>query len=105
MAPLPLPVQLDALQELLGEMAGAAAAAMRNSTAALVENRPRLAERVVAGDAAIDEMRTKVEETAAEVLLFHAPVAGDLRSVVAAIRAAADLERMGDLALHVAEAV
>jgi phosphate transport system protein len=105
MAPPPLQVQLDALQGLLGEMASSAVTAMRDSTAALVENRPRLAERVIAGDAAIDEMRAKVEETAADALLFHAPVAGDLRSVVAAIRAAGDLERMGDLALHVAEAV
>jgi phosphate transport system protein len=105
MAPPTLPDQLDALQGLLGEMASAAAAAMRDSTAALVENRPRLAERVIAGDAAIDAMRAEVEETAAEALLFHAPVAGDLRNVVAAIRAAGDLERMGDLALHVAEAV
>ncbi len=105
MAPPPLPVQLDALRRLLGEMSSAATAAMADSTAALVDNRPRLAERVIAGDVAIDEMRAKVEETAAEVLLVHAPVAGDLRTVVAAIRAAGDLERMGDLALHISEAV
>jgi phosphate transport system protein len=104
MAP-PLPVQLDALRRLLGEMAGAATAAMRDSTAALVHTRPRLAERVIAGDAALDVLRARVEDTAAEVLLFHAPVAGDLCSVVAAIRAAGDLERMGDLALHIAKAV
>jgi len=105
MAPPPLLEQLDALQALLGEMASAAAAAMRDSTAALVENRPRLAERVIADDAAIDAMRAEIEEIAAEALLFHSPVAGDLRSVVAAIRAAGDLERMGDLALHVSQAV
>ena len=105
MAPPPLPAQLEALTGLLGEMSNAATAAMRDSTAALVDNRSRLAERVIAGDPAIDALRAKVEETAAEALLFHAPVAGDLRSVVAAIRSAASLERMGDLALHVAEAV
>ena len=46
-----------------------------------------------------------MEELAGDALLFHNPVAGDLRAVVSAIRAAGDIERMGDLALHVAEVV
>jgi phosphate transport system protein len=59
---------------------------------------------VIIGDAKIDALRAQVEEIATDALLFHAPVAGDLRAAVAAIRAAGDLERMGDLALHIAEA-
>jgi phosphate transport system protein len=101
----PLPQQLADLAELLGRMCTAAAGALNNATVALLDGRVRLAERVVAGDAEIDTLRARVEEVAAETLLFHAPVAGDLRTVVAAIRCAGDIERMGDLALHVAEVV
>ncbi len=103
MVPDPLPRQLADLAKLLSEMSTAAAGALRNATTALLDRRERLAQQVIAGDAAIDGMRAQVEETAVDALLFHAPVAGDLRAVVAAIRAAGDLERMGDLALHVAQ--
>jgi phosphate transport system protein len=103
--PVPLPQQLADLAELLGRMCTAAAGALNNATAALLESRVRLAEQVVAGDAAIDALRAQVEEIAGDALLFHAPVAGDLRAVVSAIRSAGDIERMGDLALHIAQVV
>jgi len=99
----PLPRQLAQLSELLDEMCAAAATALHRATTALLDRRERLAHQVVVGDAAIDGLRARVEEVAIEALLFHAPVASDLRSVVAAIRAAGNVERMGDLALHVAQ--
>src|ERR1700754_3195705 len=102
MAPPPLAQQLAELSELLGRMCSGAAGALNRATVALLENRIRLAEQVVTGDAVIDSFRAQVEELAGDILLFHHPVAGDLRAVVAAIRAAGDIERMGDLALHVA---
>ncbi|OZM84127.1 phosphate signaling complex protein PhoU [Pseudonocardia sp. MH-G8] len=105
MPPAPLPEQLDELSELLGRMCTAAAGALHRATAALLESRERLAAQVVAGDTAIDSLRAQVEELAGDALLFHSPVAGDLRAVVAAIRTASDIERMGDLALHVAQVV
>jgi phosphate transport system protein len=86
-------------------MCTAAADALNRATAALLESRERLAVQVVSGDVAIDELRARVENLACDALLFHNPVAGDLRSVVSAIRSAGDIERMGDLALHVAEVV
>jgi phosphate transport system protein len=101
--PDPLPRQLADLTLLLADMAGAAAGAMQHATTALLERRERLAHQVIAGDAAIDASRARVEEVATDAMLFHAPVAGNLRAAVAAIRAAGDVERMGDLALHVAE--
>jgi phosphate transport system protein len=100
-----LPEQLAELSTLLGRMCADAAGALHRATAALLESRERLAAQVVAGDEGIDALRARVEELAAEALLFHSPVAGDLRAVVAAIRTADDIERMGDLALHVAEVV
>jgi phosphate transport system protein len=103
--PAPLPQQLAELSELLGRMCTAAADALNRATAALLESRERLAVQVVSGDVAIDELRARVENLACDALLFHNPVAGDLRSVVSAIRSAGDIERMGDLALHVAEVV
>jgi phosphate transport system protein len=105
MPPAPLPLQLAELSELLGRMCTAASHALNHATAALLESRERLAVQVVAGDEAIDALRAQVEELACDVLLFHNPVAGDLRAVVSAIRASGDIERMGDLALHVAEVV
>jgi phosphate transport system protein len=103
MAPPPLRRQLDQLCELLGQMCTATAGALQRATSALVEGRTRLAEQVIAGDCEIDAQRDAVEEIAIEALLLHQPMAGDLRAVVSAIRAAGDIERMGDLALHVAE--
>jgi phosphate transport system protein len=103
MPPAPLPQQLRELSELLGQMCTAAANALNRATAALLESRERLAAQVIEGDAAIDALRAQVDKLAGDALLFHAPVAGDLRAVVSAIRAAGDIERMGDLALHVAE--
>ncbi|MHA6619593.1 phosphate signaling complex protein PhoU [Pseudonocardia sp. DLS-67] len=105
MPPAPLPQQLTELSELLGRMCTAAAGALNRATAALIESRERLAVQVVAGDEVIDVLRAQVEELAGDALLFHGPVAGDLRAVVSAIRTAGDVERMGDLALHVAEVV
>lgn len=96
--------QLADLTELLGQMCAAAATALSRASLALLDDHERLAQQVVAGDAELDAQRARVEEIAGDALLFHAPVAGDLRAVVAAIRAATDIERMGDLALHVAQA-
>jgi phosphate transport system protein len=105
MPPLPLPQQLRELADLLGQMCTEAAGALNRATTAMLDGRVRLAEQVIAGDARIDAMRAQLEDVATDALLFHAPVAGDLRAVVSAIRAAGDIERMGDLALHVAQVV
>ena len=105
MPPPPLPQQLSELSELIGRMCTSAAGALNRATVALLESRERLAVQVVAGDEQIDLLRAQVEALAGDALLFHSPVAGDLRAVVAAIRTAGDVERMGDLALHVAEVV
>ncbi len=106
MPPAPLPQQLVELSELLGQMCTAAAVRCNRATTALLES-PGTAGRAGHRRATptIDALRAQVEELAGDALLFHNPVAGDLRAVVSAIRAAGDIERMGDLALHVAEVV
>jgi phosphate transport system protein len=104
MTPAPLPTQLGQLGELLGTMCSGAASSLQNATAALLQNRERLAHQVVIGHAELKTRRAEVEEIAGDALLFHQPVAGDLRAVVSAIRTAGDVERMGVLARHVARA-
>jgi phosphate transport system protein len=95
------------LDELAGELAGMCsmvATAMELATRALLEADLRLAEQVIGDDAKVDDARSSCEEHAYALLALQAPVATDLRTVLAAIHAAESLERMGDLALHVAKA-
>jgi phosphate transport system protein len=83
--------------------------------AALVEERFRLAvkaiecrdaslaEKVISGDAEIDEMEVEVEEECLKILALHQPVADNLRYIVAILKLNNDLERIGDLAVNIAE--
>jgi phosphate transport system protein len=101
----------DQYQEQLATLAGAladmcleVATAMERATRALLEADLQLAEQVIAEDLRIDAMRSDAEAKAFGLLALQSPVATDLRVVVAAIHGAGDIERMGDLALHVAQA-
>lgn len=105
MAPAPLSQQLEDLTDLLGRMCVHAAGSLQNATAALLDNRERLAAQVIARERELEQMRAQIEDLARDALLFHQPVAGPLRSVVSTIRSAGDIDRMNRLALHVAEAV
>ena len=67
------------------------------------ESTSRLAEEVIADDARIDEKAVALDELAIEILARQQPVARDLRIVVSALRISASLERMGDIAEHIAQ--
>lgn len=97
-------VQLGKLADELASMSTMAGSAIDNATTALLEADLSLAEQVIDEDTKIDEARARCEEHAFGLLALQAPVAGDLRTVISTIHAAEDLERMGDLALHVAKA-
>jgi phosphate transport system protein len=97
-------VELGQLAEELANMCSMSATAMELATKALLETDLGLAEQVIGDDAKIDDARSACEEHAYALLALQAPVATDLRTVLAAIHAAESLERMGDLALHVAKA-
>ncbi|MEU6645407.1 phosphate signaling complex protein PhoU [Saccharomonospora sp. NPDC046836] len=97
-------VELDNLADHLASMCGQVAEAMEQATQALLNSDLKLAEQVISNDANIDDARADCEEKAYALLALQAPVATDLRIVVAALHAAESLERMGDLALHVAKA-
>ncbi|NBH05685.1 phosphate signaling complex protein PhoU [Amycolatopsis sp. SID8362] len=97
-------VELEQLADHLAAMSVQVADAMERATRALLEVDLGLAEQVISDDAKVDDARAQCEEQAYALLALQAPVATDLRTVLAAIHAAESLERMGDLALHVAKA-
>ena len=88
---------------ILVEMADGVTAAMQRATTALLEADADLAQRVLDDDATIDALYRRVEEQVGELLARQSPVAGDLRLTIAALHVGGDLERMGDLAGHVAK--
>lgn len=62
-----------------------------------------LAQRVIDGDAQIDEMEVELEEECLKILALHQPVAIDLRFLIAVLKINNDLERIGDLAMNISE--
>lgn len=94
---------LDAIFADLTSVCELVSVAVRDATTALLEARNDLAEQVIDKDVEIDDARERIEENALELLGLQSPVAGDLRVVVAALRMISDLERMGDLSVHVAK--
>jgi phosphate transport system protein len=77
--------------------------ALASATLALLEADGRIAELVIAGDADIDRVTHEIEEHAFLLMATQQPVATDLRQLVATLRIIADLERMGDHAVHIAK--
>lgn len=77
--------------------------ATNKSISALLDRRSELAYDVRNGDGAIDEKELEIEEEALKTLALHQPVATDLRFVITVFKVNNDLERMGDLALNIAE--
>jgi phosphate transport system protein len=91
------------VSRLLVTMAESVRAAMRKATTALLTADREAAQSVVARDAEVDEIYRQVETKVADTIARQAPVASDLRMVITALHISADLERMGDLAEHVAK--
>jgi phosphate transport system protein len=94
---------LAEVNTILVDMAEEVRDAMRRATQALLEANAGVAEGVVTGDAAVDQLHRQVEEKVYGLLARQAPVASDLRLVFTALKIGSDFERMGDLAKHVAK--
>ncbi|WP_341351054.1 PhoU domain-containing protein [Nocardioides convexus] len=97
------PTRLDAIFEDLAGISRRVQVAVKDATEALMTGDSSIAERVISEDAEIDRARERVEDNAFGLLSLQQPVAGDLRTIVAALRMVAELERMGDLSVHVAK--
>jgi len=95
--------QLDGIFEDLSDICGQVETAVRDATSALMTGDVHTAEQVISADQAVDLARERVEDNAFALLSLRQPVAGDLRIVVSALRMVSELERMGDLSVHVAK--
>jgi phosphate transport system protein len=95
--------QLDTIVDDLVAMTHDVRDAVARATKALLTADAEIAEQVISDDAAIDALRERIENESFELLALQQPVASDLRMLVAALRMVADLERMGDLSVHVAK--
>jgi phosphate transport system protein len=95
--------QLASIFDDLAAICSQVEEAVSRATEALLKGDAEIAEQVISADAEIDRARERVEDTAFSLLSLQAPVAGDLRVVVAALRMVTELERMGDLSVHVAK--
>jgi phosphate transport system protein len=95
--------QLESVFTDLAAICGQVETAVRLATESLLTGDAEIAEGVISADIEIDRARERVEETAFSLLSLQQPVATDLRVVVAALRMVTELERMGDLSVHVAK--
>jgi phosphate transport system protein len=98
-------LEIGELRGLISEMGGRAEAAIGKAMAALVRGDSTLAATVVADDAKIDRLETEVEKLAVRIIALRAPMADDLREVVAALKIAGVIERIGDYAKNIAKRV
>lgn len=94
---------LEDVQGRLVEISELVATAIEKATQAFGSSDVSLAEEVIDADSIIDEKAVALDELAIEILARQQPVARDLRIVVSALRMSASLERMGDIAEHIAQ--
>jgi phosphate transport system protein len=95
--------ELDGISASLVDITRLAGDAIDRATTALLDADLAAAEAVITGDIAIDQIYADVEARAMDLLARQQPVASDLRIVITSLRMVADVERMGDLALHIAK--
>lgn len=95
--------ELDAIGQSLVWMANLVIGAMDDATTALLIPDLALAEKVIAADDAIDHLQHELDARTIDLMARQQPVASDLRTLVTSLRMSADLERMGDMAHHIAK--
>ncbi|HTL40329.1 MAG TPA: phosphate signaling complex protein PhoU [Pseudolysinimonas sp.] len=95
--------ELREVQDRLVEISDLVAVSIQNATSAFNDSNVALAETVIEDDHKIDTLALELDELAIQILARQQPVARDLRIVVSALRISASLERMGDMAEHIAQ--
>ena len=93
------------LRGLIAEMGGLAEVAIQEAMQALVSGDEELARQVVERDAKLDKLESEVDELAVRVIALRAPMADDLREVIAALKIGGVVERIGDYAKNIAKRV
>jgi phosphate transport system protein len=97
--------ELQQLKTRLLEMGGLAEDRVRSVVQALVDRDAAIVDRVLAGDGPINQLHIEIDSRCFKLLALHQPMAVDLRAIVSAVKINTDLERVGDLAINIAEAV
>jgi phosphate transport system protein len=95
--------ELEALSADIARMGGLAEQALTDAVTAIARRDAAIARTVIEGDAKIDELQREIERKIMRLLALRQPMGRDLRQTVAALKLAADLERIGDLAKNVAK--
>jgi len=97
--------ELEQLKNRLLEMGGLAEERVRTAVEGLVARDMALVERVLEGDGPINQLHIEIDNRCFTLLALHQPMAVDLRAIVSAVKINTDLERVGDLAINISEAV
>jgi phosphate transport system protein len=95
--------ELNHLKKELLKMAGLAEQAIANAIDALVKRDSALAEKTIREDKAINDIELEIDDLSLKLLALHQPMAADLRFITSAMRINIELERIGDLAVNIAE--
>ncbi|MEN9678877.1 MAG: hypothetical protein RLZ57_6 [Actinomycetota bacterium] len=95
--------ELESVNDTLVEMGAMVAASMKDATKALLTPDLALAEKVIKEDDRIDDIQHDMDARTMAIIALQQPVAGDLRVLLTSLRMSADLERMGDMAHHIAK--
>ena len=95
--------ELDSIHNTLVEMGRIVEESMSAATKALLQPNLEIAEKVIKDDDTIDDMQHELDARTMMIIARQSPVAGDLRTLVTSLRMSADLERMGDMAHHIAK--
>jgi len=96
--------ELDTMQARLLEMGGLAEERVRVAVHGLMTRDVAQIDRIVAGDEPLNQLHVEIDDRCFRLLALHQPMATDLRAIVAAVKINSDLERVGDLAVNIAEA-
>ena len=95
--------ELEAVNNTLVDLGQRVAVSMAEATEALLNCDLELAEKVIKKDDEIDDIQHELDARTMAIIALQQPVAGDLRVLVTSLRMSADLERMGDMAHHIAK--
>ncbi len=101
--PVHLEREIETLKKDILAVGAMAEASVRQATLSIENRDEHVAQEVIDKDIRLDEMEVEVEEKCLKILALHQPVATDLRFIVAVLKINNDLERVGDLAVNIAE--
>lgn len=93
------------LRGLIAEMGGLAETALQDALEAMARGDETLAEKVIAGDKKVDALESEVDKLAVRIIALRAPMADDLREVIAALKIAGVVERIGDYSKNIARRI